>query len=547
MLCHNWSHLNKISSALKMSNFIRPIRRALLSVSDKSGLIDLAKVLSEAKIELLSTGGTAKFLREAGFYVQEVSDETGFPEIMDGRVKTLHPSIHGGILAKRSSQDHLKALAEQNIKPIDLLVVNLYPFEQIVTSNPSHQKAIENIDVGGPAMIRAAAKNHEFVAVITSPEQYLLLKEEISIHSGTSLAFRQKIATQAFEKTFSYDYAIAKWMASNFKTEDLGKTETDLHIHASAIKSLRYGENPHQSAKIFASDLSVPSVLSAKQIQGKPLSYNNVNDTDAALKLVSEFSEPTVVIIKHANPCGVASAGSLSEAWNAAYSCDAISAFGGIIATNRTIDEFMAKHVISIFSEVIIAPNATDTARIILSEKPNLRLLLTGSMPNPSECSEEVKTIMGGYLVQSKDIATVSKDSLNIVSKRKPTETEIQDMLFAWKVVKHVKSNAIVYAKDKSTAAIGAGQMSRLDSSKIAAQKAKDVAKKNGWKNPKTINSIVASDAFFPFPDGLLTAIEAGATAVIQPGGSIRDDEVIQAADQAGVAMAFTGIRHFNH
>ncbi len=530
-----------------MSDFILPIRRALLSVSDKSDLVVLANTLSGAGIDILSTGGTAKILRGAGFHVKDVSDETGFPEIMDGRVKTLHPSIHGGILAKRNSPNHIKALKEQNIEPIDLLVVNLYPFEKIIASNSSHQTSIENIDIGGPAMIRAAAKNHEFVAVITAPEQYPLLIEELSIHSGTSLAFRRKLATQAFTNTTSYDYAITKWLVSSLDIGDYGKTETDLHILAPAVQSLRYGENPHQSATIFASDLSVPSVLTAKQIQGKSLSYNNVNDTDAALKLVSEFSEPTVAIIKHANPCGVASAEILTDAWEAAYNCDNISAFGGIIAANRTIDEYMAKQITSIFSEVIIAPDATESACKILSKKPNLRLLLTGVMPNPSKHSEQVKTILGGYLVQSRDTATISKDDLNIVSKRKPTQREIQDMLFAWKVVKHVKSNAIIYVKDKSTTAIGAGQMSRLDSSRIAVQKAKDIAQKNGWESPKTVNSVVASDAFFPFPDGLLAAVDAGATAVIQPGGSIKDEEVIRAADEADISMAFTGIRHFNH
>ena len=530
-----------------MSDLILPIRRALLSVYNKSGLIVLANALSRAGIYILSTGGTAKVLREAGFNIKDVSDETGFPEIMDGRVKTLHPSIYAGILAKRNSLDHMKTLTAQNIEPIDLLVVNLYPFEQVIANEPNHQTAIENIDIGGPAMIRAAAKNHDFVTVITAPEQYPWLIEELAIHSGTSLAFRRKLATQAFAKTTSYDHSITKWMVSNLDVADYGKTETDLHILAPAIQSLRYGENPHQSATIFASDLSVPSVLTAKQIQGKPLSYNNVNDTDAALKLVSEFSEPTIAIIKHANPCGVASAELLTDAWHAAYNCDNVSAFGGIIAANRTIDENMAKHITSIFSEVIIAPDATKAACRIFSKKPNLRLLLTGAMPNPSDPSEQVKTILGGFLVQSRDTVTVSKGDLNIVSKRQPTEMEIKDMLFAWKVVKHVKSNAIIYVKDKSTAAIGAGQMSRLDSSRIAAQKAKDMAQKNGWEKPKTVNSVVASDAFFPFPDGLLAAVKAGATAVIQPGGSIKDDEVIRAADEAGIAMAFTGIRHFNH
>ena len=530
-----------------MSSSILQIQRALISVSDKSGLITLADALSNAGIEILSTGGTSRELKKAGFDVRDVSKETGFPEIMDGRVKTLHPNIHGGILAKRDSKTHMNALEEHDIRPIDLIVVNLYPFEQVTTGNPKIETAIENIDIGGPAMIRAAAKNHDFVTVITAPEQYPLLMEELLTLSGTSLAFRRKLAAQAFARTSSYDYAITKWMTSNLDMGEYEKPEPDLNIRAPAIQSLRYGENPHQSAAIYASDQSTASVLTAKQIQGKPLSYNNVNDTDAALKLVSEFSEPTVAIIKHANPCGVASADSLSKAWELAYKCDTVSAFGGIIATNRIIDEDTANLITSIFSEVIIGPDATKDACKILSSKPNIRLLLTGGMPNPALSSQQVKTILGGFLVQSRDTAMIKKNDLNIVTKRKPTEKEIQDMLFAWKVAKHVKSNAIIYAKNKSTAAIGAGQMSRLDSSRIAIQKAKDMAQVHGLKNPRTIGSVIASDAFFPFPDGLLSAIEAGATAVIQPGGSIRDNDVIKAADDADISMAFTGIRHFNH
>ena len=530
-----------------MPDSILPIRRALISVSDKTGLIILANALSSAGIILLSTGGTAKALREAGFDVTDVSDVTGFPEIMDGRVKTLHPSIHGGLLAKRDSQAHMSAINEHHIEPIDLLVVNLYPFEQVVAGNPTNQIAIENIDIGGPAMIRASAKNHDFVTVITDPEQYPALIEALSVSSGTSLAYRRALAQQAFARTSSYDHAINCWMASHLETGEYAKSEPDLHINAPAIQTLRYGENPHQSATIYATDLSVPSVLTAKQIQGKPLSYNNVNDTDAALKLISEFSNPTVAIIKHANPCGVASADTLSDAWKAAYHCDSVSAFGGIIATNRILDEETARLITSIFSEVVIAPDATSKACEILSSKPNIRLLLTGSMPNPEHPFNQVRTILGGLLVQSRDTAIVTEDTLSLVTKRQPTKSEIADMLFAWRVAKHVKSNAIIYVKEQSTAAIGAGQMSRLDSSRIAAQKAKDMAQEHGWEKPRTVGSVVASDAFFPFPDGLLAAVDAGATAVIQPGGSMRDDAVIQAADDAGIAMAFTGIRHFNH
>ena len=530
-----------------MPDSILPIRRALISVSDKTGLIILANALSSAGIIMLSTGGTAKALRGAGFDVTDVSDVTGFPEIMDGRVKTLHPSIHGGLLANRDLQAHMSAINEHHIEPIDLLVVNLYPFEQVVAGNPTNQTAIENIDIGGPAMIRASAKNHDFVTVITDPEQYPALIETLSVYSGTSLAYRRALAQQAFARTSSYDHAINSWMSSNLETGEYAKSEPDLQINAPAIQTLRYGENPHQSATIYVTDLSVPSVLTAKQIQGKPLSYNNVNDTDAALKLISEFSDPTVAIIKHANPCGVASADTLSDAWKAAYHCDSVSAFGGIIATNRILDEETASLITSIFIEVVIAPDATSKACEILSSKPNIRLLLTGSMPNPEQPFNQVRTILGGLLVQSRDTAIVTEDTLSLVTKRQPTKSEIADMLFAWRVAKHVKSNAIIYVKEQSTAAIGAGQMSRLDSSRIAAQKAKEMAQKYGWEKPRTVGSVVASDAFFPFPDGLLAAVDAGATAVIQPGGSMRDDAVIQAADDAGIAMAFTGIRHFNH
>lgn len=530
-----------------MSESILPIRRALISVSDKTGLIILANALRTAGVTLLSTGGTAKSLREAGFDVTDVSDVTGFPEIMDGRVKTLHPAIHGGLLAKRDKQEHMSAIAEHQIEPIDLLVVNLYPFEQVVAKGADNQTAIENIDIGGPAMIRASAKNHDFVTVITSPEQYSSLIDVLSEHSGTSIGFRRSLAQQAFARTSAYDHAIALWMSSHLDTGKYSKSEPDLYIQAPAIQTLRYGENPHQTAAIYATDLSTPSVLTAKQIQGKPLSYNNVNDTDAALRLVCEFSEPTIAIIKHANPCGVATAARLQDAWQEAYLCDTVSAFGGIVASNTTIDEDTARSITSIFSEVVIAPDATSKACEILSQKPNIRLLLTGSLPDPTVSFSQVRTILGGYLVQSRDTAIITEADLTITTKRQPSPKEVADMLFAWKIAKHVKSNAIIYVKDQITAAIGAGQMSRLDSSRIAAQKARDMAQEHGWQQPRTVGSAVASDAFFPFPDGLLSAVEAGATAVIQPGGSMRDDAVIKAADEAGITMAFTGIRHFNH
>lgn len=516
------------------------IRRALLSVSDKTGLEEFASKLTGAGIELLSTGGTARSLREAGIAVTDVAAVTGFPEIMDGRVKTLHPKIHGGLLARRDNDDHLAAMQSESIEGIDLLVVNLYPFEETLLRTTDRVTLIEKIDIGGPAMLRAAAKNHEFVTVACDPADYHKIATQIAEAGDTSLELRQTLAAKTFAKTAAYDAAIAGWMA----TDELARTTS---IAGTKSLALRYGENPHQNAALYKTTSLRPGVVNATQIQGKPLSYNNINDTDAAFELVAEFDAPSIAIIKHANPCGVASASSLDIAWKAALAGDPTSAFGGIVAMNRPLDSATAQQVISIFTEVVIAPGASDEAKVIMAGKPNLRLLLTGDMPNPADSFTKIKTVAGGFLMQSRDNGIVGSDDLKIVTKLAPTDAQIADMLFAWKVAKHVKSNAIVFAKDASTAGVGAGQMSRIDSARIAAQKARDMAILHGWPTPRTVGSVAASDAFFPFADGLEALVEAGAIAIVQPGGSMRDDEVIAAADAAGIAMAFTGMRHFNH
>jgi phosphoribosylaminoimidazolecarboxamide formyltransferase/IMP cyclohydrolase len=524
------------------------ITRALLSASDKSGLVELGQALARHGVELVSTGGTAKALRDAGLAVRDVSDLTGFPEMMDGRVKTLHPMVHGGLLAVRDDPEHAKAMAEHAIGPIDLVVVNLYPFVQTVAKGAARDEIIENIDIGGPSMVRSAAKNHGYVAIVTDPADYPELVSELDINGGaTTLELRKRLAAKAFAATASYDSAIANW----FATVDQGQKFPPVRTMASCLVStLRYGENPHQAAALYAPMAPVAcGIGQAKQVQGKELSYNNYNDADAALELVSEFRDgpPTVVIVKHANPCGVASADTLIEAYEAALACDSVSAFGGIIAVNRPLDGKTAEAISGIFTEVVAAPDADEEARAIFAKKKNLRLLLTGALPDPARSGLQVKLIAGGVLVQDRDNGVVTRDMLKLVTKRAPTEQELKDCLFAWTVAKHVKSNAIVYAKGGSTAGVGAGQMNRLESARIAAWKAKDAAEKAGWAEPRTIGSAVASDAFFPFADGLLAAVEAGATAVIQPGGSIRDEEVIAAADEAGLAMVFTGVRHFRH
>jgi len=535
------------------------ITRGLLSVSDKSGLVELGRALARHGVELVSTGGTARALREAGLEVRDVSDLTGFPEMMDGRVKTLHPMVHGGLLAVRDDSAHAQAMVDYGIAPIDLVVVNLYPFAQTVAKGAERHEIIENVDIGGPSMVRSAAKNHAYVAIVTDPSDYdALITEMDANEGGTTAELRIRLAAKAFARTAAYDAAIANWFAWTDAfthpagPEALGATPftATMPLAFSLAETLRYGENPHQIAALYQSPvLGGGGIAQAGQVQGKALSYNNYNDADAALELVSEFRDgpPTVVIVKHANPCGVATADTLIEAYQAALACDSVSAFGGIIAVNRPLDGATAEAISGIFTEVVCAPDADAEARAVFAKKKNLRLLVTGELPDPAREGFGLKSIAGGLLVQSRDNGRITRDDLKLVTKRAPTEQELKDCLFAWTVAKHVKSNAIVYAKDGSTAGIGAGQMNRLESARIAAWKAKDAAEKAGWPEPRTIGSAVASDAFFPFADGLLAAVEAGATAVIQPGGSIRDAEVIAAADEAGLAMVFTGMRHFRH
>jgi phosphoribosylaminoimidazolecarboxamide formyltransferase/IMP cyclohydrolase len=518
------------------------IRRALISVSDKAGLLGFATALAARGVEILSTGGTATALRAAGLAVVEVSDHTGFPEILDGRVKTLVPQIHGGILARRDRPTHLAELEEHGIAPIDLVVSNLYPFEATLAGGAGFADCVENIDIGGPALTRAAAKNHDFVAIVTEPGQYDAVLAELAAHGGTSLALRRKLAGEAFARTAAYDAAIAAWLAGE-RGEAFPARVT---LSGSLRQTLRYGENPHQQAAFYVNG-DRKGIATARQIQGKELSYNNLNDTDAAFECVAEFEQPTVVILKHANPCGVASAADLASAWDLALRCDPESAFGGIIAVNRTLDEATAAKVAAIFSEVIIAPDATEAAIAALARKKNLRLLLTGGLPDPAASGMGFRSVAGGFLMQSRDAGRVARGDLKVVTKRQPSQAELDDLIFAFRICKHVKSNAIIYAKDGATVGIGAGQMSRVNSSRIAAWKAEDAAHKAGLSQSLAIGSVVASDAFFPFADGLEAAVAAGATAVIQPGGSIRDAEVIAAADKAGVAMVLTGMRHFRH
>ena len=519
------------------------IRRALLSVSDKTGLIDLAHALQASHVEILSTGGTARTLRNAGIKVMDVADVTGFPEIMGGRVKTLHPKIHGGLLARRDLDDHLNAMTQENIEGIDLLVVNLYPFEETLASTDDRDALVENIDIGGPAMLRAAAKNHDFLTVLCDPADYPKFTDSLKQHGGTNFAMRERLAAKTFARTAAYDSAISGWMANR-----LDHTLPEMtSLAGSKTESLRYGENPHQQAALYKTGAHRPGITTARQLQGKPLSYNNINDTDAAFELVAEFDAPTVAIIKHANPCGVASAIDLRTAWDMAFAADPVSAFGGIVAMNRPLDTATANAVADLFTEVVIAPHATEDAVNILSTKPNIRLLLTGDMPDRTDAYVKFKSVAGGFLAQSRDAGMIAKSALKIVTKTAPTDAQLDDLLFVWAVTKYVKSNAIVFAKDKSTVGIGAGQMSRVDAARIAVQKAADSAAHHGWDAPRTRGAVAASDAFFPFADGLEVLVAAEATAIIQPGGSVRDDEVIAAADAAGIAMVFTGMRHFNH
>jgi phosphoribosylaminoimidazolecarboxamide formyltransferase / IMP cyclohydrolase len=530
-----------------MTEQLRRAMRALIAVSDKSGIVEFARALSGYGIELVSTGGTRKTLSEAGLAVREVSDLTGFPEMMDGRVKTLHPAVHGGLLAIRGNPAHAEAMRAHHIRPIDLLVVNLYPFQETVARGASFDDCIENIDIGGPAMIRAAAKNHADVAVVVEPGDYALVLAEFAQHGGmTTLGLRKRLAAKAYARTAAYDAAIANWFAG-----ELGERAPDYRSFGGRlIEELRYGENPHQSAAFYATPDRRFGVATARQAQGKQLSYNNINDTDAAYECVAEFDPARTAacaIIKHANPCGVAEGESLTDAYRKALACDPVSAFGGIVALNRTLDAAAARAITEIFTEVIIAPDATEEAIAIVGAKKNLRLLLAGGLPDPRGKGLTAKTVAGGLLVQTRDNAVVDDMDLKPVTKRTPTNAELRDLRFAFRVAKHVKSNTIVYAKDLATVGIGAGQMSRVDAARIAVRKAEDAAKAAGLKQPATKGSVVASDAFFPFADGLLVAIEAGATAVIQPGGSVRDDEVVKAADEAGIAMVFTGTRHFRH
>ena len=520
------------------------IARALISVSDKTSLVAFARFLHEQGVAILSTGGSAATLRDAGIAVTEVAAHTGFPEIMDGRVKTLHPTIHGGILARRDTEDHVAAMKTHRIAPIDLVVINLYPFEATVAKGADRETCVENIDIGGPALIRAAAKNHDFVTIVTDPADYESVMAEMNAQGGSvGETLRRQLAQAAFARTASYDAAIAAWMA----TQQSDALPARVTIAGRRRETLRYGENPHQQAAFYHMSDARPGVASAKQLQGKELSYNNLNDTDAAYELVAEFDKPAIAIIKHANPCGVAEGSSLADAWSRALACDPVSAFGGIVAVNRPLDAALAEHLTKLFLEVVIAPSVDEDARKLLAAKGNLRLLDAGSLPDPAAPGLSFKSLAGGFLLQSRDAGRVSEADLRCVTRRAPSPQERADMLFAFRVAKHVKSNAIVYAKNLATVGIGAGQMSRVDSARIAAIKASEAQRAAGESASRTKGSVVASDAFFPFADGLLAAVEAGATAVIQPGGSMRDDDVIRAADEAGLAMVMTGMRHFRH
>jgi phosphoribosylaminoimidazolecarboxamide formyltransferase/IMP cyclohydrolase len=525
----------------------RPIRRALLSVSDKTGLVEFARALAITGIEIVSTGGTARTLVEAGIPVVDVASLTGFPEIMGGRVKTLHPLIHGGVLADRSNPAHAAEQAAHGIAGIDLVAVNLYPFEEALARRAHASEMIETIDIGGPALLRAAAKNHASVTVIADPADYAPVIAEIEPNSGsTRHDTRRRLAAKAFARTAAYDSAVADWLHLEAGVED----PVWRSFGGRLKQALRYGENPHQWAGFYGSAGFAEGIAAARQVQGKELSYNNINDADAALECVAEFAPgeaAACVIVKHANPCGAAIAASPIEAYRRALRCDPLSAYGGIVAFNRPLDADSAAEVTQLFTEVIIAPGADEAALALLSQKQNLRVLLTGGLPDPKRPGVAVKSVAGGFLVQSRDSAAVDEAQMTVVTERRPTAQELADLQFAFRVVKHVKSNAIVYAREGSTVGIGAGQMSRVDSTRIATWKAAEATRAAGLSVPLTEGSVVASDAFFPFPDGVLEAAAAGATAVVQPGGSLRDREVIRAADEAGLAMVFTGIRHFRH
>jgi phosphoribosylaminoimidazolecarboxamide formyltransferase/IMP cyclohydrolase len=529
-----------------MAQDIVPLRRALISVSDKTGLIEHAHGLTRLGVALVSTGGTRAAIAAAGMPVEDVSALTGFPEMMDGRVKTLHPKVHGGLLALRDNPEHAAAMTEHAIAPIDLLYVNLYPFEATVARGADFESCIENIDIGGPAMIRAAAKNYGFAAVATDAEDMAAVLEEAAARGGTSLALRKRLAAKAYARTAAYDAAISAWYA-----EQIGEAAPTWRALGGKLQqSLRYGENPHQSAAFYVTGEKRAGVATARQIQGKELSYNNLNDTDAAFELVAEFdpdAQAAIAIIKHANPCGVATGKDLHDAYARALACDPVSAFGGIVAANKSLDKASAEAISQIFTEVVIAPDADEDALAIFARRKNLRLLLTGGLPDPGASAPQFRSLAGGFLVQNRDVGRVTRTDLKVVTKKQPTDTQFADMLFAFTVCKHVKSNAIVYAKDGQTVGVGAGQMNRRDSARIATLRAKEAVEAGHLPASQLEGMACASDAFFPFPDGLLQAAEAGATCVIQPGGSIRDDEVVAAADDAGIAMVFTGMRHFRH
>lgn len=519
-----------------------PLRRALLSVYDKTGLVDFARELTLAGVHLVSTGGTATALRAAGLAVQDVASVTGEPEMLGGRVKTLHPRIHAGLLARRGTAEHMSTLRAHGIEPIDLLVANLYPFEA-TTATGGIADSIEMIDVGGPAMIRAAAKNHASVTVVVDPEDYPLIIAEMQHGGRLHDELRERLAAKAFATTAAYDAAIARWFARRIDT----RLPVHLAFAGHLLQRTRYGENPHQAGAFYATGEPRPGVASADQVQGKALSFNNIADADAALELAAEFDEPAVVIVKHANPCGVAIGPDLADAHGRALASDPQSAYGGIVAVNRPLDAAAAEAITRVFTEVVIAPEADEAALATFEARPNLRVLLTGTMPDPAAPGLDVRSVAGGLLVQDRDRVRPGDHELKVVTARGPSAAEERDLRFAFTVCKHVRSNAIVFAKDGATLGIGAGQMSRVDAVRIAVQKASEVAREAGETDIRTLNSVVASDAFFPFPDGLQVALDAGATAAIQPGGSLRDEEVIAAADRAEAAMVFTGARHFKH
>jgi phosphoribosylaminoimidazolecarboxamide formyltransferase/IMP cyclohydrolase len=528
-----------------MSSTIVPIKRALLSVFDKTGMAEFATELAGLGVELVSTGGTHKLIAETGTKVRDISDLTGFPEMMDGRVKTLHPKVHGGLLSVRDNPAHKASMDEHGIGGIDLVVVNLYPFEATIAKGASYDETIENIDIGGPAMIRSAAKNHAYVTVVVDPSDYAQVIASLRATGGVPYQLRQKLAAKAYARTANYDAAISNWFAKTLDYADMPWRS----FSGQLTEVLRYGENPHQQAAFYRTGEARPGVATARQVQGKSLSYNNLNDTDAAYELISEFdpATPAVAIIKHANPCGVATGSSLKDAYLKALRCDPVSAFGGIIALNGEIDAETASEIVKTFTEVIVAPSATDEAIAVIAAKKNLRLLLTGALADPTSPGLLVKSLAGGLLVQSRDTGRVDDLELKVVTKKQASPAELADLKLAMKIAKHVKSNAIIYVKDGASVGIGAGQMSRLDSSRVAHRKSIDAAQAAGLDGALTAGSVVASDAFFPFPDGMLAAVEAGATAVIQPGGSMNDQAVIDAADEAGIAMVFTGMRHFRH